>query len=381
MKKILIISIIIIVVAAICLTGMAMPTDSALNITAESAYLTEYDSGNVLHAKNENVKRPIASMVKIMTLLLTFEHEEQGQIQLSNKVVISNHSAKQTGSEMFLDENNEYSISDIIKGVVLMSANDGAMALAETVAGSEEGFVAMMNERAISLGMENTLFCNPTGMPSESEQYSTAKDVNLMTRELLKHKNYYNYSKIWIEDYTHPSGRITQLANTNKLIRFYKGCDSGKTGYTDSAKYCLSASAERSGMRIVGTVMGANDSKVRFAEMSNMFNFGFGNYKKVSFGAEGESIGNICGVKKGKIKEMTPVLEKEFSAVVGIKEEKPTVEYNIDDNIIAPIVKGQIVGKAVLKKGDTVIKEVNLVSPVAIDKATLWDNIKNIFKK
>lgn len=381
MKKFIMISILVIAVLAVCLTGMVMPTDKPLNITAESVYLTEYESGNVLHAKNEDAKRPIASMVKIMTLLLTFEKEEQGQLRLEDKIVVSHNAAKQTGSEMFLDENVEYSISDIIKGVVLMSANDGAVALGETVAGSEEGFVAMMNERAKSLGMENTLFSNPTGLPSESEQYSTAKDVNIMTRELLKHKKYYDYSKIWLEDYTHPSGRITQLANTNKLIRFYKGCDSGKTGYTDEAKYCLSASAERGGMRIVGTVMGADNSKVRFAEMSGMFNYGFGNYKKVTFNKQGESIGNICAVKKGKVKEMSPVLEKELSAVIGIKDEKPTVEYEINENITAPIAKGQVVGKALLKSGDKVIKEVNLVSSTDINKATLWDNIKNIFKK
>ena len=238
-----------------------------------SAYMVENATGKVLYKKNENERHEIASMVKIMSSLLVFESIEKGEIKVDEKITISHNAASMTGSELFIDEGAEYSVHDLLKGVIVVSANDACVALAERIAGNEDSFVAMMNERAKSLGMNDTLFVNATGLPAEG-QYSTAKDVNTMTRELIKHESYYDYSKIWLEDYAHPSGRITQLANTNKLIRHYEGCDSGKTGFTNNALFCLSASASRNGMRLVTTVIGAKSSKERFKEVSDLFKIG-----------------------------------------------------------------------------------------------------------
>ena len=351
-----------------------------ISISADYAYLIDYDSGKVLYQNNAEVKRPIASMVKIMTLLLTFESVDRGEIKLSDMVTISNNAAKQTGSEMFLDEGVEYSVSDIIKGVVTMSANDGSVALAEYVGGSEEQFISAMNNRAKELGMKNTLYANPTGLPSDSEQYSTAKDVTILMRELVAHKKYHEYSTIWLEDYKHPSGRITQLANTNKLIRHYKGCDSGKTGYTDSAKYCLSASAKRNDMRVVGTVMGANDSKARFKAMSDMFNYAFNNYKKQVYIKGGTPLSIEVSVKNGKVNKIVPYTTKDLAVLVSKKEGKYEIKYDIPNSVKAPLKKGDVIGSVMMVDGDNVLSKVDVLAPCDVEKASLWDIIKNIFR-
>lgn len=381
MKKILyIIFAMVMTISVVCCTAMVMP-QVEIDINSPNGYLVDYNSGIVMYAKNENERKPIASMVKIMTLLLTFEAIDGGNVNIDEMVTISHEAASQTGSELFLDEGVQYSVSDLIKGTVVVSGNDSSVALAERVAGSVTAFTARMNERAKELGMNDTLFANCTGLPCDSEQYSSAKDVSLMTRELLKHKAYYNYSKIWLEDYTHPSGRVTQLANTNKLIRFYKGCDSGKTGYTDSARYCLSASSERDGMRIVGTLLGCSDSKSRFNDMTKLFNFAYGNYINKSFIKQGEAASVEVAIKGGKSDKIIPIAESNLSVIIPRQESELSVDYIIDENLKAPINKGQVVGKAVIKKGDEVMSSVNLVAQEAVEKANLWDYVKKITKK
>ena len=377
MKKIIaVIVVAILAISAVALTGMK--SADSLEIDAECAYLVDYDSGNVLVDKGSDIKRTVASMVKVMTLLLTFEAVDAGQVNYDDMIVISSESAKQIGSEMFLDEGASYSVNDIIKGVVTMSANDGSIALAERIAGSGEAFVALMNSRAVELGMTNTLYANPTGLPSEGEQYSTAKDVTMVMRELTCHSKYYEYSGIWLEDYTHPSGRVTQLANTNKLIRHYKGCDSGKTGYTDSAKFCLSASATRDGMRVVGTVMGATESKARFKSMTNMFNYAFGTFKREVFLTSETPLSIEIKVSGGKVDMITPIISRDLAMLVEKSGVKYEVKYDLPTSVKAPIEVGQELGTASIMDGEKVLMTVKVISNESVKKANIWDNIGKI---
>lgn len=362
-------------VAVFSCTGMTAKTQV---VGSENCYMVDFDSGKVLYAKGENERKPIASMVKIMTLLLTFENVDKGNIAFDQKVTISHEAAKQVGSEMFLDEGVEYPLTDLIKGIVTMSANDASVAVAELIAGDETQFVGIMNEKAKSLGMNDTLFSNATGYPTKEEQYSTAKDVTCMMRELAKHKEYYNYSTIWLEDYTHPSGRVTQMANTNKLIRHYKGCDAGKTGYTDSAKYCLASTASRNGMRVVGSVLGANDSKERFRAMSSLFNYSFNNFKKVVLLKSGAPLSVDVKVSGGKKDRLAVVAKTELSVLQSKDEGKASLEYNIPESIKAPIACGDKVGEVyVIVDGQKVCK-CDVLAAEDIKKASIWDFVKKI---
>jgi len=279
---------------------------------------------------------------------------------------------------MFLDEGDSYPITDVIKGVVTMSANDGSVVLAERLAGSEIAFVDMMNARASALGMANTVYSNSTGLPTDAEQYSTARDVTTLMMELVAHDDYHKYSSIWLEDYTHPSGRVTQLANTNKLIRHYEGCDSGKTGYTDSAKFCLSASATRNGMRVVGTVIGADTSKGRFANMSQMFNYAFGAFKREVYLSSSSPLSIEVAVKGGKVDNITPIIERDLAMLIAKSEGKYEIRYDLPEKIVAPIAKGQVLGSVSVVDGDKVLATVEVLSDTDVAKANIWDYIKKI---
>lgn len=366
--------------ATICATTIDTINDSATQADgrlAERCYLTEATTGMVLYKKNEDERHEIASMVKIMTLLLTFEAVERGEVSYDELITISREAASEKGSELFLDAGAQYKLSDLIKGITVVSANDASVAVAERLAGSVPAFVERMNARAQELGMTNTKFVNATGYPSENEQYSTAHDVNIMTRELIKHKEYYNYSRIWVEDFTHPSGRITGLANTNKLVRFYKGCDSGKTGYTSTAKFCLSASAERNGLRVVGTVIGAESSDKRFSAMRKMFDYSFMNYKSECVKASGSYADVDVNVKRGKVDTVTPILKDDLKFISSRAGGEYTVEYELND-ICAPMSKGSVVGKAKIISDNVVVSEVELVLENDVKKASFFDYIRKI---
>lgn len=366
--------------ATTCATTIETINDSATQADgglAERCYLTEATTGMVLYKKNEDERHEIASMVKIMTLLLTFEAVERGEVSYDELITISREAASEKGSELFLDAGAQYKLSDLIKGITVVSANDASVAVAERLAGGVPSFVDRMNARAQELGMTNTKFVNATGYPSENEQYSTAHDVNLMTRELIKHKEYYNYSRIWVEDFTHPSGRRTGLANTNKLIRFYKGCDSGKTGYTSTAKFCLSASAERNGLRVVGTVIGAESSDKRFSAMRKMFDYSFMNYKSECVKASGSYADVDVNVKRGKVDTVTPIFKDDLKFISSRAGGEYTVEYELND-ICAPMSKGSVVGKAKIISDNVVVSEVELVLENDVKKASFFDYIRKI---
>lgn len=246
-------------------------------ITSKSALLIDYNSGSVIFEKDADKRLPIASMTKLASLSIIFDAISKGLVKENDIVVVSKEAASVGGSSAFLDAGSSYKLTDLIKTVVVASANDSTIALAEHVAGSEDVFVSKMNRLAANLNLNNTHFANCTGLPT-SNHYSSAKDMSKIYRTVCNNPIYIKYSKIWMDDFIHPSGRKTGLVNTNRLVKTYEGVEGGKTGYTDLAKYCLTASARRGNLRLIGVVIGANDSKVRFSEMSKLFNYGFSNY-------------------------------------------------------------------------------------------------------
>ena len=213
-----------------------------------------------------------------MTILLTLEEIESKNFDINDKIVVSENASGMGGSQIFLDANREYEIGQLLKSVIVSSANDSSVALAEHIAGSEQNFVNLMNEKSIELGLKNTHYANCTGLPT-NDGYSSAYDQSIILKQVLSHDLYHEYSSIWLEDFIHPSGRITQMANTNKLSRFYEGCMGGKTGSTNQAKFCLAVGAERNNTKFIAVVLGAENSKDRFKLASDLLNQGFNNYE------------------------------------------------------------------------------------------------------
>lgn len=380
MKKLIVTTLLSALVLTMIVGGVACAEEKAFELNSYSAYMCDYDTGAELYAKNADEKHEIASMVKIMTALIVIEEAEGGKISYDDKVVISQNSAKTGGSQMFLDYNEQYSINDLLKGLIVVSANDAAVALAEHISGSVESFVARMNDKAKELGANNTLYANCTGLPSESEQYSTARDVSIINRELISHEKYYEFAKIWLEDYTHPSGRITQFANTNKLIRHYKGCLGGKTGYTDKAKYCLSAVAERNELKLISTVIGSPDSKTRFAETSKLFNYAFANYTNYRLVTKGENVENNVVVEKGKSDTIKLEYAESISILCKSNQEKPSIQLELPAKVKAEINKGDKIGQAIIThEGKTY--SVDILASESVEKISIWEQFKDIIDK
>ncbi|MDE7348742.1 MAG: D-alanyl-D-alanine carboxypeptidase, partial [Clostridia bacterium] len=325
---------------------------------------------------NADAKHEIASMVKIMTANLIFEAIDEGKISYDEMITISPEASAMGGSQMFLDAGASYSVNDLLKGIIVVSANDASYAMAERIAGSVDGFVSMMNEKASQLGMSNTKFANCTGLPSESEQYSTAKDVNIMTRSLMSHDKYFEYASVWMEDYQHPSGRITQFVNTNKLIKQYSGCKGGKTGYTDKAGHCLSACAERNGMKVVATIVGGSDSKSRFNQVRSMFDYSFANYVNKIFYRKGDVLGSIQ-VKKSPVKSIEVACGDDITKFSKVGASSEDLQIVLPQEIKAPIKKGDVVGKAIYQM-DGQERSVDIIAMQDAKKSTFLDFIKDV---
>lgn len=348
-----------------------------LKNNCKSYYLVEPTTNTVLASNNENERHKIASMVKIMTSLIVFDEIKEGRQTLDTMVTISENSSKMGGSQLFLDKDTKHKLGDLLKSVVVCSANDSAVALAEHIAGSEEAFVAKMNEKAKNLGMENTLFCNATGLPKEN-QYSTAKDVSLMFRELLKNDKYYEFCKVWLEEYTHPDGRKTSMTNTNKLVRFYSGCDAGKTGYTDEALHCLTATAKRDNMRVIAVMIGANSSSERFDGVSGLFNYAFANYKNAVVINKNDKVATVKVV--GGREKSIDLLAKEPITVFSKIDAKPEFKGNVELNSVkAPIKKGDTIAKLKVMDKNNNVQYFDLIASGDIDKANYLDSVNDIF--
>ncbi len=384
MKKIY--SVIFVLIAFIltmgCFTGFynTFADTSEFHAKSKSAYLIDYKTNTVIYSKNELEHLPIASMCKVMTLLICFDALQNKQISLDETVIISENASGMGGSQVFLETNGEYKIGDLIKSITVASANDACVAMAEKLYGSENNFVQVMNDKARELEMNNTIFTNCTGLP-QAGQYSCAKDVAVMFSKLLEHEEYYKFSRIWTDVVLHPNERRTEISNTNKLIRFYKGCDSGKTGYTSEAGHCLVASAIRNNMRLISVVICSKNSKERFNDVSCMFNFGFDNYVNKLIIDNEKPLDIKVEIKGGK-KDSLQVFAEKPLYIFSRRDTKRAIEINFEpiNKICAPISKGEIVGKLIIYENGIEINSVNVLSGENIYKKTYFDIIQDIGK-
>ena len=339
----------------------------------KSAYLTDYLTGTVLYAKNEQERLPIASVTKIMTSLLVFEALEAGKISYEEMVTVSDHAASMGGSQVYLEPGEQMSVKDLMKAMMISSANDATMALAEHVAGSVETFVSMMNNRAAALGMENTAFKNPHGLDEEGH-YSSAKDVACMTRELLTHKDVSQFTTVWMD--TIRDGAFG-LSNTNKLIRYYSGATGMKTGFTNAAGFCLSGTAMRDGLHLIAVVLGGESSNERFGTVKKMLDYGFANYSV--FTPEHLKVEDIFvpgGTDNYLSADYTPpsmLTEKGVSGEI-------TQRISVFEDISAPVAQGDKVGRVDIYRDGNLIATADLLATESIQRIGFGELFLRILK-
>lgn len=367
------------IILALCFMTVpnAYADEPLAGLNAKSMLLMEADSGIVLHEYNSDEKLPIASVTKIMTMLLIMEAIDSGRISPDDMVPVSERAMSMGGSTMFLETGEQLSVSDMLKGIAVASANDGAVAMAEFVAGSESAFVEMMNEKAKELGMENTNFVNTNGLDDENH-FSTARDVALMSRELLKHKKIFEYTTIWTDSMR--DGKF-QLANTNKLIRFYSGANGLKTGSTSKALCCISATALRDNMQLIAVVLAAPTSKDRFAAARGLLDYGFANYKVQKLAEKGEEISEIS-VIKGKKDKISVCVAEDCSLLTkkGIGSEAER-KINLPEMLTAPIKAGDAVGSIEFLIDGNVEKSTDIIAAADVEKKTYFAFVIDAFRK
>lgn len=348
-----------------------------LQIRAKSAYLMDCATGTPVYMHNETTHLPIASMCKIMTLILAFDAVNAGVLQFDEEIPVSERAASMGGSQVFLEANAKYSVKELIKSIVVCSANDSCVAIAEKIAGNEAIFIDKMNERAKNLGANDTLFANCTGLPKEP-QYSCAKDVALMLRELLKNPEYFEFGKVWMDKFQHPEGRYTEITNTNKLVRFYDGCDGGKTGFTNQAGFCLAATAKRNNMRIISVVIGEENSKTRFDDTRTMLDYAFANYAATPIVEADVALENVVNVDGGKEKTVA-VCPARSSYTFAKRGETPNIKTEIVFNKCrAPLKKGEKVGEILVYKDNVEIDRVPLLAQNDVGKANVFDRFRDV---
>jgi len=347
---------------------------------SKSAILLETSTGKVLFENNSDEKLAPASMTKIMSMLLIMEKIDKEKISFEDDVKISQNAADMGGSQIFLEAGETYKVKDLLKGIAVASGNDAVVAMAEYTAGSVDEFVKMMNDKAKQLGLKNTVFKNPHGLDTEGH-YSTARDMATIALELLKHERILEFTSIY-EDYLKKNdGSSTWLVNTNKLVRFYDGVDGLKTGFTSTAKYCVTTTAKKKNMRLLSVVMGVDTSDLRSKDTTNMLNYGFNNYKIEMVMPKDKILGNVK-VLKGKDNNVNLVLLKDSTILKKIneKEEDYTVKIKIKE-VEAPVKKGQVVGKAeIVDKEGKIISEEDVTVTKDIKKADFFDYVKKNYK-
>lgn len=371
-------SIIIILVLVFSYSVTALG-EEPFKLEAKSAILIDASSGEVIYEKNMHEKLPPASITKIMLLLIAMEDLDSGKINLDDKVYISANSSRMGGSQIYLEEGEEQTVENLFKAICLRSANDAAVALAEHIAGSIDVFVQRMNERGKELGMLNTNFKNTTGLPDD-EHFTTAYDISLMSRELLKHPKIHEWLTIYMTDINVGKNKnVTQsLVNTNKLIREYQGANGIKTGLTNEAGHCLSASARRGNLSLISVVLGGSTSNSRFIESKKLLDFGFANYDSLPICKKNEIIKKIK-VSKGKNSELNVVAENDYSLLIRKGSTKDIQkEVVLPEVVDAPLERGQKVGEIILKNNGKEIGRVNLVSESELKKASIIDMFRKM---
>lgn len=348
--------------------------------TSCKAYcLIDAKSGEIIASSNEHKRLPIASMCKIMTLILCFENIHGKKIEMNEAVTVSERASGMGGSQVFLEAHKAYTVKDLIKSIVVASANDSCVAMAEKISGSVERFVDEMNKKAKELNMNDTNFVNPTGLPQEG-QYSCAEDACKMFKKLVTFNEYFEFSRIWIDKIVHSEERYTEISNTNKLIKTYPSCDSGKTGYTSEAGHCVTASAERDGTRFIACVIGASDSKTRFKTAANLLDYGFNGfeYKEIIIPFEKLGEADISNAKENKIAVGTA---NPYGILLKRGE---TLDFDLElrlNKLKAPVVRGETVGELSIYVGGVEKTKLNLISLQSASKENFLDVIRKIADK
>ena len=340
-----------------------------------SVLLMDADTGTILYAKDENTERPLASVTKVMTLLLTFEALDKGQISLEDTVTVSEHAASMGGSQVFLEQNETQTVETMIKCIVVASANDASVAMAEFISGSEEAFVAQMNARAAELGMEHTHFVNCCGLDADGH-YSSALDIALMSRELtVNHPEIFDYTSIWMEDITHHTSKgdsTFTLSSTNRLMKQYPYATGLKTGSTSQAKFCLAATATKDDINLIASIMAADDSKTRIADAISLFNWGFASCR--IFSDDNTDTLPDIPVTGGR-KSSVPVCYSNSFRYLDTTGSTETLNktFELPETLSAPVSSGDVVGKALYYLGDTQVGEVDILAAETVETLTFKD--------
>lgn len=353
-----------------------------LHLSSPSAILMEASTGTVLYEKNPDEIRSPASITKIMTLLLTFEALEKGRIKLEDEVVTSAYAKSMGGSQVFLEEGEKQTVDTMIKCITVASGNDASVAMAEYIAGSEEVFVQMMNEKAAELGMNNTKFLDCCGLSSDMAHHTTARDVAIMSKELItRYPEIYNYTKIWMEDITHVTGQGSKpftLSSTNKLLRQYQWTTGLKTGSTSAAKYCFSATASKDGIDLIAVIMGAPDFKVRFSEAKSLLEYGFA-MTRLYTDENKEQLApmQVRGGKQSQI-EVKPEGEFRYLDVTGADFSKIEKKYTYLEELEAPVRQGDKVGSIEFILQGKNIGTVGIIATEDVEKARYSDYLQRV---
>lgn len=345
----------------------------------KSAILMERDTGKILYEKNANEELPPASMTKIMTMLLIMEAIDQGKLSWNEKIRTSEYAASMGGSQIFLEPGEEMTTKEMLRGIAIGSGNDAAVAMAERIAGSEEAFVEKMNEKAKELGLKHTHFENTTGLPVKGH-YSTAYDMSIMAKELLKYEDITKFTGMYESYLRENTDKKFWLVNTNKLVRFYPGVDGLKTGFTSEAKYCLTATAQKDGMRVIAVVFGAPTSKDRNAQVTKMLDYAYSQYETHPIFKRNQAVGK-AKVSKGKDKTVEALTSEPLSLLTKKGEKTNEVQQKVimQKDLNAPIHKGDKVGTLKLIQNGKVVLESPLVASKNIDEAGWWTLFKRAF--
>ena len=352
--------------------------NAQISISSKSAILMDVASGQILYEKNAHDKLPPASVTKVMTMLLICEALDSGKITLDDNVQISENAASMGGSQIFLEPGEVQKVDTLLKGIAVASANDGCVAMAEYIGGSVESFVEMMNAKAKELNMKDTHFVNTNGLPVDNH-YTSAHDIALMSRELLKHDVINKYLTTWMDKVVVGKKQATVgLANTNKLIKHYQGATGVKTGFTQQAKFCLSASAKRGDTHLVAVTLGAETSPERFKDATSLLNFGFANYESVKLCSKDDNIATLT-VDKAEDQKINLVAKEDLSVLIkkGGKRDF-TRKIKVNQNPIIPIKKGTNLGYVEIYQGKTFVGKVDLVNTKDIQKASYLKMLQRV---
>lgn len=347
---------------------------SELAKTSAASILMEQSTGKILYEFNSTESLAPASMTKTMTLLLIMESLEKNKITLKDEVLITNNASSMGGSQVYLESGSKMKVEELIKSIAIASANDASVAMAEHIAGTSNEFVKKMNDRCKQLGCTNTNFMNVHGL-DESNHYSTAKDMAIIARELLKHEKVLTYTSIYEEYLNKPDGTTTWMVNTNKLIKYYSGLDGLKTGFTNQAGYCLTATAQRNKMRLISVVMKSPTTKDRSNDTIELLNFGFSNYKLKIILDTNHDLGKI-EIIGGKKENVHIKLKENATNLENINEEKKYTYNIVVDPIKAPVKVGDVVGHLEIIESKKIIKNVDITVNENIKKANIWDLYK-----